>query len=41
MPHIQDPSSSLREHAVLQAVEVLPMDWGHKFSGDEAEENPR
>lgn len=39
-PHLHDASPPRREHAVLQTVQILPVDRGYEFTRQEAEQDP-
>jgi hypothetical protein len=38
MPHVHDACSASRQHAILEAVEILSVDGRHEFAGCETEE---
>ena len=38
-PNLPYPSPPSREHAILQAIKTLPMNWGQELSGREAKQD--
>ena len=41
LPELRNPNSASRQHAVLQTVEILPMDRRDEATTDKAKENAR
>ena len=41
LPQVSDGDPLHRQHAVLQAVEILAMDWRYEVSNDQTVENSR
>lgn len=41
LPHLHDARPPRREHAVLEAIEILPVDGRHELARQETEQDPR
>jgi hypothetical protein len=41
MPHIHNPRSARRQHAVLEGIKVFAVDRGHEFACCETQEHAR